>query len=91
MTAVRQLFVIHNNFGLHARAAAAVVKLCAGFDAQLELHKDGRSARATSLMELLMLCAEVGTTVEVVATGRDAEIALRALGQLIADRFGERT
>ena len=89
MTALRQLFVIRNSFGLHARAAAAVVKLCTGFDAQLEVHKDGRIARATSMMELLMLCAEAGTTVEVVAQGRDAEAALQALGQLIDERFGE--
>ena len=89
MNAMRQLFVIRNNFGMHARAAAAVVKLCTGFDAQLEVHKDGRRARATSLMELLMLCAEMGTTIEVVATGPDAEAALKALGDLIGDRFGE--
>ena len=89
MTAFRQRFVISNNFGLHARAAAAVVKLCASYDAQIELHKDGQKARATSMMELLMLCAEAGTAVEVIAQGRDAEAALAAVGELIEQRFGE--
>jgi phosphotransferase system HPr (HPr) family protein len=86
---VRRTFRIVNRLGLHARAASVLAKLAATFSADVSIHKDGQSARSTSVIELLLLCGQPGSEVTVVAVGDDAERAVEAIGALIADRFGE--
>lgn len=78
-----------NRLGLHARAASSVVRLVADYDANVQLQCADQSARASSVLELLMLCAQMGTEVRIVATGRQAAEAVAAVGQLVEDRFGE--
>lgn len=80
---------IVNEKGLHARAAAAVARLAATFDARVTLNKDGFSAPATSITEMLMLGACCGSVVGIAATGPDAENAVAALKALAASGFGE--
>lgn len=89
MTEVRRRFEIVNRLGIHARAAAALAKLAQRFEAEIFVEKDDQRARATSVLELLMLCGQVGTVIEVSATGVDAQAAIDAVGDLVADRFGE--
>jgi len=86
---VRREFRIINRLGIHARAAASLVKLAERYDSEITLEKDSQRARASSVLELLMLCGQVGTHVVVSASGDDAEQAVSAVGDLIADRFGE--
>ena len=85
----RETFEIVNELGLHARAAAKLVKLAARFDAKIELEKDGQRADAKSVMGVLLLCGQKGSAVTVMAEGDDATQAVDAIGALIADRFGE--
>ncbi len=82
-------FEIVNELGLHARAAAKLVRVAGGFRSRVEVAKDGQSADAKSIMGVLLLCGEKGARVRVCATGEDAREAVEAIGQLIADRFGE--
>ncbi|MBW2465483.1 MAG: HPr family phosphocarrier protein [Deltaproteobacteria bacterium] len=82
-------FLIVNELGLHARAAARLVHLAATFDAEVELEKDGQRVNAKSIMGVLLLCGQRGTEVTVIGSGRDGEDAVAAIGRLIADRFGE--
>ncbi|MEM9071284.1 MAG: HPr family phosphocarrier protein [Myxococcota bacterium] len=82
-------FEIINELGLHARAAAKLVRTASRFKAKIELEKDGVRADAKSIMGVLLLCGEMGAHVTVHAEGEDAEEAVRAIGELIADRFGE--
>ena len=83
-------FRIINRLGLHARAAAKLVRLAGRFQgAQVELEKDGQRADAKSVMGVLLLCGEPGSTLTVRASGERAEEAVAAIGELIADRFGE--
>lgn len=84
----RELPII-NQRGLHARASAKFVKCAESFDAQVEVSRDGQSVPGTSIMGLMMLAAHIGTTIEVTATGPDAEAALNALCELVANKFGE--
>ncbi|WP_377299085.1 HPr family phosphocarrier protein [Rhizobium sp. SGZ-381] len=84
----RELLII-NKRGLHARASAKFVQLVTGFDAEVSVSKDGMTVGGTSIMGLMMLAASPGCSIEVSVTGTDAEAALEALTQLIADRFGE--
>ena len=80
---------IANRLGLHARPAAMVVKAAAPFEAEIFLIKDGTRINAKSIMGVMMLAAEFGSTLEVWAEGSDAEQAVEAVAQVFASKFGE--
>ncbi|MEE2718144.1 MAG: HPr family phosphocarrier protein [SAR324 cluster bacterium] len=80
---------IINRLGLHARAAAEVVKLAVTFESRIKIHRGGEVANAKTIMELLMLGATKGTSVAVEATGADEAEAAAALTALIDARFNE--
>ncbi|MCB1866360.1 MAG: HPr family phosphocarrier protein [Chromatiales bacterium] len=82
-------FEIINRLGLHARAAAKLVRLAMKFEATIEITRNGRRVNAKSIMGVMMLAASCGGTVEVSADGHDADSALDAIGLLIDERFGE--
>ena len=60
-----------------------------GFGAEIKLRRGTREVNGKSIMGVMMLAASKGTELELVADGDDAEAALGALEQLIAERFGE--
>ena len=82
-------FPIVNDLGLHARAATKLVQLASKFPCEVELSHQGQSANAKSVMGVLLLCGSKGTVVEVTATGTQADECVKAIGELIASRFGE--
>ena len=81
---------IVNKNGLHARPAAEIVKISAKFQSEITLVKDGMEVNGKSIMGVMMLAAECGSTLVLRAEGADAGAALDALATLIADKFGER-
>ena len=80
---------ICNQLGLHLRAAAAFAKLAERFDSEITLERGSMSANGKSVIALVTLAAAKGSRVRVVAEGDDAEAAVGALVDLIANRFGE--
>jgi phosphocarrier protein len=82
-------FTIVNKLGLHARAATKLVQLAARFPCDVEVARDDQSANAKSVMGVLLLCGSRGTVVEVRAKGERADECVKAIGELIANRFGE--
>jgi phosphocarrier protein HPr len=80
---------IVNKLGLHARASAKLTQMASGFASEVWLSRNGRRVNAKSIMGVMMLAAGKGASIVVEAEGADAEAALGALRQLIADRFGE--
>ena len=80
---------IVNELGLHARPAAELVKVANQFDSQIEILKDGMAVNAKSIMGVMMLAAETGSTVILRADGPDAEAAVQALAALVNKGFGE--
>jgi phosphocarrier protein HPr len=80
---------IVNKLGLHARAAAKLTHIATGFQSDIWLSRAGRRVNAKSIMGVMMLAAGRGSTVTIEAQGADAQAALAALTQLIAERFGE--
>ncbi len=80
---------IVNKRGLHARASAKFVKMAAGFDAEVRVHKDGQTVDARSIMGLMMLAAGPGCCIDIEAEGAEAEAAVEALGQLVSAKFDE--
>ncbi len=82
-------FDILNRLGLHARAAAQLVRLANGFASEIRVSKDGVEVNGKSIMGVLMLAAPKDTKILVSANGADAEEAVTAIGELIAGKFGE--
>jgi len=82
-------FLIVNQRGLHARASAKFVQVAGSFEATIEVEKDGARVGGTSIMGLMMLAASPGCSIRVLASGPQAGEAVAALGELIAQRFGE--
>lgn len=82
---------IVNRLGLHARAAAKLVRAATSFRSALRLARADRSASADakSILSVLMLAASRGTELTVTAEGEDEREALEALCGLIAGGFGE--
>ena len=79
-----------NQRGLHARASAALAREASRWNAKITVHHDGMSASAASIMDLLMLGARVGQTIEIDAEGVQAREALDAICDLIARKFDEK-
>jgi phosphocarrier protein HPr len=82
-------FEIINQLGLHARAATKLVQLAAKFPCDVEIAREDQVANAKSVMGVLLLCGSRGTVVEIRARGERAEECVSAIGDLIANRFGE--
>ncbi|TIU96238.1 MAG: HPr family phosphocarrier protein [Mesorhizobium sp.] len=82
-------FPIVNQRGLHARASAKFVQVASGFDASVQVERDGVTVGGTSIMGLMMLAASPGYSIRVTASGPEAEQVIDALEQLVASRFGE--
>ena len=80
---------IVNPLGFHARPAAEFVRLAGSFQCDLWLEKDGVEVNAKSIMGVMMLAAETGSTVMFRADGPDAEAAVEALAKLVQKGFGE--
>ncbi len=85
---VRELPII-NKRGLHARASAKFVQTAEKFDAELTVTRNGESVGGTSIMGLMMLSAGIGTSITVAASGREAQAAMDAISELLANKFGE--
>ena len=86
---MRRTFIIQNKLGLHARAAAQLVQLAAGFHSDLTITKDGQTVNGKSIMGLMMLAASQGATIQVDADGADAEPLLAAIEALVEAKFNE--
>ena len=80
---------IVNQDGLHARPAAKIVRLASTFNSEVELFKDGMAVNGKSIMGVMMLAAECGSSIMIRADGPDAEQAVSAISQLVAEGFGE--
>ena len=81
---------ITNRLGLHARAAAQIVRLALQFRCTVSLVVNGRRASARSMLAVMMLAASVGSTVRLETSGPDEAAAMTAMVRLIGEGFGEK-
>jgi phosphocarrier protein len=80
---------IVNKLGLHARASAKLTQLAAKYQSDVVLSRNNRKVNAKSIMGVMMLAAEHGSSITLRANGPDAEQAVQALAELVASGFGE--
>jgi len=86
---LEQEFIIPNRLGIHARVAARIVKVANEFESAIWFVKDGVRADGKSILDIMTLVCPHGARVRVVAEGRDATDALKALAALFRNKFGE--
>jgi phosphocarrier protein HPr len=84
----RSVQVLNKN-GLHARPAAEIVKAAARFKSDITIVRDDLEVNGKSIMGVMMLAAECGSTLTLRASGPDEDAALGAIADLIAAKFGE--
>jgi phosphotransferase system HPr (HPr) family protein len=82
---------ITNRLGLHARAAARLVRRATQFNSEIELLREDtkQAADGKSILSVLLLAASRGTRLIIRVTGADEERAAAALVELIDQKFGE--
>lgn len=80
-----------NPLGLHARAAAQLVRVADNFKSHIKLKKVDKNltADAKSILSVLTLAAAKGSHLELEVEGADEQEALEAVKKLFADGFGE--
>ncbi|ADC70891.1 MULTISPECIES: HPr family phosphocarrier protein [Thioalkalivibrio] len=80
---------IVNRLGMHARAAAKFVSLASQYASDVTVSRNAQEVNGKSIMGVMMLAAAQGSEVTITTDGEDAEEALDALTELVANRFGE--
>ena len=77
---------IVNKLGLHARPASLFVKTAGQFESNIKVEKDGVEVNGKSIMGVMMLAAEQGSKITIIAEGVDEKEAIDSLVKLIAER-----
>ncbi len=82
---------IINPLGLHARAAAQLVRLACSFKSSIKLFRTNNNvnADAKSILSVLTLAAAKGTELELKVEGGDEQKAFRSICDIFANGFGE--
>jgi len=86
---VERRVTIVNELGLHARPAAAFVKVAGRFKAEVTVGRDDLVVNGKSIMGVMTLAAEPGSELTIRAEGDDAQAAADALANLVAAGFHE--
>jgi len=88
---MRKKVKITNKMGLHARPSALLVRAATKYRSDFHIEKDGTTINGKSIMGLMMLAAECGSTIELIADGVDEEYLIEEISELIKTGFGEET
>lgn len=80
---------VPNRLGMHARPCAEFVKLAGSFGSSIRVRKERLAVNGKSIMGVLMLAAEKGSSLTITAEGDDADVAVKQLARLVRGGFGE--
>lgn len=83
MAVLRKKIVVNNKQGLHARPAALFVQVANKFDSSITVMRDSEAVNGKSIMGILMLGVESGSTIFIEADGEDAAAAVEELERII--------
>ena len=82
--------LIENKLGIHARAAAQIVKSASAYSSKITFIKDGLEVDGKSIMGIMMLAAAKGSTIAVRVQGDDENMAIKGIEKIFKDKFGEK-
>ncbi|MFQ6045069.1 MAG: HPr family phosphocarrier protein [Gemmatimonadales bacterium] len=89
MTVAQRSVTVRNRNGIHARPASEFVKLAGKFDSEISVGKDEMWVNGKSIMGVMTLAAEYGSTLVIKAEGVDAEAAAEALAECLSRSWQE--
>ena len=87
---LKKSFALNNKLGLHARAAAKFFETAGRYASEITVIGNFKKANGKSIMDMMLLAAIKGTTLELQIAGEDEAETLAALEKLITDKFGEK-
>ncbi|MDE7168874.1 MAG: HPr family phosphocarrier protein [Mucispirillum sp.] len=80
---------VNNDLGLHARAAAVLVKAVSGYSSQVAIKYNNVEVNGKSLIDIIGLAAGKGAVLEVKVSGEDAVKCSQELQNTVNNNFGE--
>lgn len=86
---IKKKIEIVNRLGLHARAAMKLVNLASRYQSNILIRYNNREVDAKSIMNVMVLAASYGKTIELITFGNDEKEAMHAIEKLIKNKFGE--
>ena len=88
---LKRIVKVVNPLGLHARAAAVLVRLAGTFQSEIKIRRTDNAvvADAKSILSVLTLAAVKGTEVEIESDGVDEGEAMRRIEEIFVKGFGE--
>lgn len=86
---VEELLTVKNRAGLHTRPAAALVKLTSKFKSDIQIIRNGFTINGKSIIGVMTLAAEQGSTLKLKVDGPDETDAASAIKELFDSAFGE--
>lgn len=88
---IRLPILIINRLGLHARAAAKLVRLASRYSSEIHLSLEDANQKidSKSILGILMLAASKGTRLVFSIEGKDEREAGEAIRRLFETKFGE--
>jgi len=81
---------IQNKLGMHARASSKLVQLANRYRSKIFIKYNNSEVNAKSLLGLLTLAASKGSYIKIKAIGDDENKAIKAVEQLVNNKFGEK-
>ena len=82
-------FKVENQYGIHARPAALLVKAAGKYQSDIFIEKDGNKVSCKSIMGLMTIEGYPGSTMQVTASGCDAHKAMNEIEELFVNKFYE--
>ena len=86
---MRKTVKVANKMGLHARPSALLVRAATKYRSEFYIKKDDMTINGKSIMGVMMLAAECGSTIELIADGVDEEYLIEEISEMITKGFGE--
>lgn len=80
---------IVNKAGMHTRPASMIVRIAAKFKADFYISKDGFEVNGKSIIGVMTLAAEQGSTLTLKFEGEDEEMLASEMVKFFAEGFGE--
>ena len=87
-TVVKKLKV-ENQYGIHARPAALLVKAAGKYQCDIFIEKDGNKVSCKSIMGLMTIEGYPGSMMQVTTSGPDAHQAMEEIEELFVNKFYE--
>ena len=82
-------FKVENQYGIHARPAALLVKAAGKYQCDIFIEKVGNKVSCKSIMGLMTIEGYPGSTMQVSASGSDAQQAMDEIEELFVNKFYE--